>query len=108
MVVSGGFEPPTSTMSTWRSTTKLTDYISPKLKSELKEYRKFRYRVKFDFLEINLTATREVKSDIRQITFIYPYLIHTVNIKLLQHNFQNLAKCNYLKLKAFMAQKLIC
>ena len=47
MVVSGGFEPPTSTMSTWRSTTKLTDYGSPKLKSELKEYRKNRQPVKF-------------------------------------------------------------
>lgn len=36
MVVSGGFEPPTSTMSTWRSTTKLTDYKSPIKKANSK------------------------------------------------------------------------
>ena len=64
MVVSGGFEPPTSTMSTWRSTTKLTDYKSPikkanskntennKCLSSFEQKTPPQIKVKFNFIKI--------------------------------------------------------
>jgi hypothetical protein len=38
----------------------------------------------------------------------YLHSIDAQNLKLFHHNFKKVAKCNYLKLKEFMAQKLIC